>query len=242
MVHFARGCVAAAAGDTCAAAAHLEACGRARTAWGELNPASGPWRSQLALVLAALGRSAEALQLADEELRLARRFGADRATGIALRARALLGTGEEQVKGMRESVRTLAGSPARLEHARALFDLGAALRRTGHRSEAREVLAEALDGCEACGAHELARRARAELRTAGARPRRDRLTGPDALTAAERRVADLAAGGLTNRQIAQALFLTTKTVETHLSHAYPKLGIRGRTDLKAALHLQVQNG
>jgi len=235
MLLFARGRAAAAAGDARAAVAQLEACGRERTAWGEHNPASGPWRSELALVLAALGRSEEAMRLADEELRLALRFGADRATGIAIRTRALLESGEGQLEGLREAARTLAGSPAKLEHARALLDLGAALRRNGHVSEARRVLAEALDGCQACGAHELAARARVELTIAGARPRRDRLTGPDALTAAERRVAELAAGGMTNRQIAQALFLTTKTVETHLSHIYPKLGIAGRGELKGTL-------
>jgi DNA-binding CsgD family transcriptional regulator len=242
MIAFARGCAAAATGDVDTAAAQLEACGAGRTAWGEINPASSPWRSRLALVLAALGRLEEASQLADEELRLARRFGADRASGIALRACALLRSGDEQVEGLREAANTLARSPARLEHARTLLDLGAALRRTGHRSEAREVLARALDGCQACGALELAVRARAELRTAGARPRRDRLTGPHALTAAERRVVELAAGGMTNRQVAQALFLTTKTVESHLGHAYPKLGITRRAELEAVLHTAARHG
>jgi DNA-binding CsgD family transcriptional regulator len=120
---------------------------------------------------------------------------------------------------------------APLEHARTLLELGAELRRRGRRRDARDPLALALDGARAAGAHVLAARCREELVAAGARPRRDRLSGPDALTAGERRVAELARRGLTNRQIAQELFLTTKTVETHLGHVYGKLGIRGRSEL-----------
>jgi DNA-binding CsgD family transcriptional regulator len=71
--------------------------------------------------------------------------------------------------------------------------------------------------------------------TAGARPRRAALSGCDALTAAERRVATLAAEGLTNRQIAQALFVTTRTVETHLTHTFAKLDLTSRDELAAAL-------
>jgi DNA-binding CsgD family transcriptional regulator len=130
---------------------------------------------------------------------------------------------------------TLAASPARLEHARALVDLGAALRRGGRRREARATLAEGLDAAHVCGGHRLAERARDELRAAGARPHRERLYGPEALTASERRVSQLAADGLTNRQIAQALFVTSKTVEMHLSHAYAKLGITGREELSPTL-------
>jgi DNA-binding CsgD family transcriptional regulator len=163
------------------------------------------------------------------------RFGAARAVGIVLRARALLDRGDAVVQGLEAAVRTLADSPARLEHARAVVDLGAALRRAGRRSEARDMLGAGLDAADRCVAGQLAARARAELRAAGARPRRERLSGPDALTASERRVAEMAADGLTNRQTAQALFVTTKTVEMHLGHAYPKLGITRRIELTAAL-------
>jgi DNA-binding CsgD family transcriptional regulator len=116
-----------------------------------------------------------------------------------------------------------------------VVDLGAALRRNGRRAEARSTLLAGLDAAHACAAHQLAERARAELRAAGARPHRERLHGPDALTASERRVSELAADGLTNRQIAQALFVTTKTVEMHLNHAYGKLGISRREELRPVL-------
>ncbi|MET0686586.1 MAG: helix-turn-helix transcriptional regulator, partial [Solirubrobacteraceae bacterium] len=76
---------------------------------------------------------------------------------------------------------------------------------------------------------------RTELYAAGARPRTDALSGAAALTASERRVATLAAGGETNRDIAQTLYVTPKTVEVHLSNAYRKLGIRSRRELATAL-------
>jgi DNA-binding CsgD family transcriptional regulator len=81
------------------------------------------------------------------------------------------------------------------------------------------------------GATRLTETARLELQALGLRPRRTAVTGPDSLTPTERRVADLAASGLTNRQIAEALFVTVKTVETHLARVYTKLGITSRADL-----------
>jgi DNA-binding CsgD family transcriptional regulator len=78
-------------------------------------------------------------------------------------------------------------------------------------------------------------RTRAELVTAGARPRRDTLRGRDALTASELRVAEMAAAAMTNREIAQALFVTIRTVETHLTHAYQKLDIVSRAELAESL-------
>jgi DNA-binding CsgD family transcriptional regulator len=88
-----------------------------------------------------------------------------------------------------------------------------------------------MDGAHACGAKPLAERARTELLATGARPRRLALQGSDALTPSERRVADLASQGRTNRQIAQALFVTTATVETHLRHVFRKLDVSGRGEL-----------
>jgi DNA-binding CsgD family transcriptional regulator len=235
MLFFARGSVALALRDARAAVALFQDCGRAQAEWGEHNPTARPWRSRLALALAELGRTEEAVELAGEELRLARRFGAERAIGIALRACALLRHGPERITGLRDAARVLAGSPALLEHARTNFHFGAALRHGRSTREARDVLAEALDEADRCGAHVLAEQIRSELRITGARPRRDRIRGPDSLTASERRVAELAARGLKNKQIAQELFLTTKTVETHLGHVYPKLGIAGRDGLEFAL-------
>ena len=122
-----------------------------------------------------------------------------------------------------------------LERAKSLAELGAALRRTGQRIRARPLLAQALDLAAGCGARPLARRAHDELTAAGGRPRRERRHGVDALTPSELRVARLAAEGRTNRQIAHGLYVTPKTVETHLAHAYAKLGISQRTELPGAL-------
>jgi DNA-binding CsgD family transcriptional regulator len=116
-----------------------------------------------------------------------------------------------------------------------MTDLGAALRRTGQRAESREILRPALDLAHRCGALALTERARTELVAAGGRPRRPLLSGLDALTPSERRVAQLAAAGLANRDIAQQLFITARTVEGHLTHAYQKLAISSREQLPAAL-------
>lgn len=162
-------------------------------------------------------------------------MGRPRALGRALRVVGQLTGGAEGLDLLRRSVDVLADGPARLDEARSLAELGAALRRAGHRLAARQPLARALDAAEMCGAAELARVVGTELRTAGFRPRRSRLVGIDALTPSETRVAELAAGGASNREIAQALFVTTKTVEVHLTSAYRKLGARRRTDLARLL-------
>jgi DNA-binding CsgD family transcriptional regulator len=129
----------------------------------------------------------------------------------------------------------LEGSQSRLKHARALTDLGAALRRASHRADARDPLRQGLDIAHRCGATALAARARTELLATGARPRRIALHGRDALTATERRIADMAAGGQSTPEIAQALFVTTKTIETHLGHTYQQLNIHSRNQLVNAL-------
>src|SRR5207253_673597 len=126
-------------------------------------------------------------------------------------------------------------SPARLELARALVELGAAQRRSNQRADAREPLREGLDLARRCGARRTAQRARAELAAAGGRVTREAVSGVDSLTPSQRRVADLAASGLSNPQIAQALFVTRNTVETHLRAIFTKLAITSRTDLVNAL-------
>jgi DNA-binding CsgD family transcriptional regulator len=198
------------------------------------NPNVLAWRSFLALALPEGSRS-EALALADLELELARRVGQPRAIGGALRARALLARGDEQISLLREAADASAAGPSRLEQARALTDLGAALRRASRRSEAVPLLRQGLDLAAQCGARVLADRAQAELLGAGARPRRRRTNGVEALTASERRVAELAASGMTNREIGQALFVTLGAVSLHLTHVYDKLGITGRAQLVGAL-------
>src|SRR4029079_11740324 len=128
-------------------------------------------------------------------------------------------------------VEVLAGANARLEHARALVELGAALRRGNHRSEAREVLREGVELAHRAGAPALVERGNDELAATGARPRKLVVSGLDSLTASERRVAELAARELSNKEIAQALFVTVKTVEVHLSSVYRKLQISSRAAL-----------
>jgi DNA-binding CsgD family transcriptional regulator/tetratricopeptide (TPR) repeat protein len=202
---------------------------------GGRNPAFMAWRSQAALALLQLGRAEEAAQLAREELELARVWGAPRALGAALRAAGLVAGGKEGLTLLREAVDVLEDSPAKLEQAKARTELGATLRRTNRRAEAREQLRRAVELATICGATPLAARAESELLATGARPRRIALSGLESLTPSERRVAELAAEGPTNREIAQALFVTPKTVEVHLSSVYRKLGIGSRAQLPAAL-------
>jgi DNA-binding CsgD family transcriptional regulator len=194
-----------------------------------------PWRGWAAEGLRRLDRNDEARALAEEELALARRWGAPHAIGASLRVLGLVEGNESGMGLLREAVEVLAGSEARLEHARALVDLGAALRRANQRAEGRERLREGVDLARAVGAFGLVARANEEIAATGARPRRVLQTGLDALTASERRVAQLAAEGMSNKEIAQTLFVTIKTVEVHLSHAYRKLEINSRAQLDTAL-------
>jgi DNA-binding CsgD family transcriptional regulator len=221
--------------DLDAAAADLRQNGELTAAWRVEEAGMMPWRSQLALLLATRGDHAEAQALAASELQAARRWGAPRAIGVALHAAGVAAGGERGQALLTEGVAVLDTSDARLEHARALVELGALLRRRGERSAARERLGQALDVAHHCGGIAIAERARQELRIAGARPRRDALRGRDALTPSELRVARMAAEGMTNRSIAQALFVTLRTVELHLTSSYAKLGIRARTELAVAL-------
>jgi DNA-binding CsgD family transcriptional regulator len=235
LVRHARGCLHAAAGDHAAAVADLLAAGDQADQWRIPNPAILPWRSDAALSLAAVGDRDRARRLAVTEVAAARGWGAGRALGIALRAAGLV---EGQGGGtdlLAEAVVVLRPSPAPLELARALVDLGAAERRSGSRAKARETLREGLDLAYRQGGLRLAERARRELVIAGGKPRRDAIRGRDALTPSELRVAELAASGQTNRQIAQALFITQRTVENHLTSTYGKLGIGSRSELAGSL-------
>jgi DNA-binding CsgD family transcriptional regulator len=212
--------------------------GRRDELWGAANPLASRWRSHACLALAAMGDGERARRMALDDLERARRWGAASGIGVALRATALAEGGAASVGRLREAVEVLAGSPARLEHARALTDLGAALRRGNRRAEARGALTDGLDLAEGCGARALAKRARTELRAAGGRPSQSWGTAVGQLTASERRVAELAAEGRGNPEIAQVLFVTRKTVETHLGHVYRKLGVSGRGQLARALERQ----
>ena len=222
-------------GDPAAAIDCAIRCGSLMASLYAENPAVADWRSRAALAAANLGDGPRARELWEEELSLARTFGSARAVGIALRTGGVVEDGDKGIALLREAVSTLEASPALLERARALVDLGTALRRARHPREAREPLRRGLDLATACGAAGLAGRARDELLATGARPRREAIHGPGALTPRELRVAQLAAQGLGNREIAQALFITRKTVESHLRSVFRKLGIGARAELPAAL-------
>jgi DNA-binding CsgD family transcriptional regulator len=178
-----------------------------------------PWRGDLALALAATGEREAALALAAEDLERARRFGAAGVRGSAERTLGLVTGGEDGLVLLADAARTLAGSSARLLYAEALTDLGAALRRANHRAAARDPLRLAID----------------EHRAAGGRARRTFVSGVESLTPSERRVARMAASGLTNREIAQQLYLTVKTVEMHVGNALAKLDISSRRQFATVL-------
>ena len=218
------------------------ACGSHCARLGITIGASRGWRGEAALVHHLLGDHEQARRFADEELALARAFERPRALGVALRVHGLVSEGEQRLSQLREAVQVLERSQARIELARALSDYGAALRRAGHRALARSQLEQGLDLAHHCGARRIAHRAREELVALGAKPRRDAITGRDALTASELRVARLAAQGMTNREIAQALFITAKTAKAHLSHTYRKLEITRRGQLADALTDRLPEG
>ena len=200
---------------------------------GVRHPVFASWRTEAAEALLVLGEDAEARRLALEQLELSEQLGTPGARGAAMRL--LARTTTEPIPLLEQAVTMLAGSPARLEHTRALVALGAALRRANRRADARDPLRRALEQADRGGMLRLARRAREELNAIGARPRRSALSGPGALTPAEHRVAELAARGHGNRAIAERLYVTPRTVETHLTHAFAKLDIRSRAELAAAL-------
>lgn len=236
MVHAAAGRVHLAAGRPECALDHFEsaACS-ARTNGLRHSLYPFPWRGEMALAAAAVGDVDRARTLSDDDLAAARQFGAPGALGEALRSSGLVRGGEDGIRLLEEATTTLARSSARLLCARAYADLGGALRRANRRTAARAPLQRAVDLAGRCGADRLAGHATDELRAAGARPRRQFLTGVEALTPSERRIARMAAAGLTNRQIAQQLFLNVRTIEMHLSSVLAKLGITSRHQLGEVL-------
>ena len=228
----ARGRIHLARGDRAQAIDDLRRSGELAERAGLRNPNFIPWRSSLALALENLQQARE---MAETELQLARRVGSQRAIGIALRVNGLVAGGNEGIALLEQSVTVLEQTAMRLELAHSLTELGAALRRAGARIAAREPLRRALDLAHRCGATPLTQRTRDEALAAGARPRRPSITGVHALTPSELRVARLATQSLSNRDIAQALFITTKTVNAHLASTYRKLNIHTRDQLATAM-------
>jgi DNA-binding CsgD family transcriptional regulator len=232
---YARGRLRIARGERASGVADVTSAGRREERVGGRSPGGIPWRSTAAEALVGGGDRDEARTLAEEELELARRLGSARATGVALRAVGLTRDGEQAIELLQESLAQLSGCEAALEQARTEVALGSALRRANRRGDAREHLRAALDRALGCDARPLAQRALEELGATGARPRRMVLSGVDALTPTELRIARMAAAGRSNPEIAQSLFVTRKNVEFHLSNAYRKLSISSRKELGDAL-------
>jgi DNA-binding NarL/FixJ family response regulator len=155
--------------------------------------------------------------------------------GRALRALGAATGGRRGLELTGQAVETLRDSPADTELVRALIARGRQLTAAGQRGRARPLLREAVATAERLGAVRLRASAERALSQSGARRTSPEHTGVVALTGSERRVAALAADGRTNTEIAELLHLARRTVETHLTHTYRKLGIRRRTDLPAAL-------
>jgi DNA-binding CsgD family transcriptional regulator len=231
-VQMARARLRLAQGRPAEALVDLEDCGGWLARRRLLHPNVLPWQAWSAVALQRVGCDEQARAAAAAALVEARRFGSVRAEGVALWASGLV---ERSAAVLADAVAVLGRVPAPLERARAMVDLGAALRRTNRRAEARPILEEALQLAHGSGAEALVSAARVELAAAGVHVRRPAVTGPDALTPTERRIAERAAEGASNRDIAKALFVTPKTVENHLGNAYRKLGVAGRTELRAAL-------
>ncbi|GAA4235320.1 LuxR family transcriptional regulator [Actinomadura meridiana] len=207
------------------------AAGDGLRAMGVDNPAVLPWRSQAARSGAALGDTDTSSSLVTEEVDLARQWGAPRALSVALAAYGLV---HEDLDAAREAVTVLDPLAADLHRATALVDLGTVGLATGA-DEARDNLQDGYALARTIGAMPIARRASRQLRSVGGRPDLARISGVNALTTQERVAAQHAATGATNRQIAETMVLTQRTVEQYLTSTYRKLGISGRRDLPAAL-------
>jgi DNA-binding CsgD family transcriptional regulator len=225
-----------ATGDYERAYAEASEAGMQRERQGCSNPAVTRWRSTAALALAHLGRRDEAVVLADEDVTRAERFGAPVPLVSALHARAVAEAGDDtRLTICRRALGVAGAVTAVLDTVRIRLELGSTLSRQGARVAARDQLRPALAEADAVGAMPLAARARRELVATGLRPRQAAIEGAAALTPRQREICSLAAAGKGNREIAQALFLSIKTVETHLAAGYRKLGISSREDLATAL-------
>ncbi|MFF1482666.1 AAA family ATPase [Streptomyces sp. NPDC058301] len=234
---YARGALRATAGDPAGALHDFLDCGRRQSARDVVSPVVTPWRTAAAQCRLALGGGRDALTLATEELRLARVWNTPRTVGRALRVLGTVTGGRRGLELAEEAVETLRQAPADavMELIRALLAQGRQLHAAGERVHARDCLREAAELAEGRGAVGMAALAGQALRQSGGRSPVGAHTGPGALTGSERRIAELAAEGLTNTEIADLLHLARRTVETHLTSTYRKLRIRRRTELGDAL-------
>lgn len=231
----ARARVRAARGDLTGALELFLHCGRSMTELDVRNSVHLPWWVDASVLLATLDRHEEARGLAELGREQAERWGTARARGLARLALGVATTGPAGTAHLAAATELLAASPARAAEARAHHLLGQAHLYEGELRAAREHLRAAIDLAQRCGATALGATARKLLVSAGGRVRRPTASPPDLLTATERTVADLAGGGASNRAIAETLFVTVRTVETHLTSVYRKLGVAGRAELADGL-------
>ena len=214
---------------------HAELLARAR---GVENPALTSWRIGRINTLVGLGEGATVVDLARHNLELADAFGAPTPVARGLSALASTLPLDERVAPLERAVHTLDGSSNLVDRCWMMIDLGRAYRDVGQSFAARTILRDSADMAVRIGAASLVSAAAEELRAAGARPRRLSTHGSDSLTPAERRVALLAAEGSTNGAIASSLYISMKTVESHLARAYRKLGVRSRAELSGLFDVE----
>ncbi|MEU3612830.1 AAA family ATPase [Streptomyces sp. NPDC006872] len=232
---YARGVLRFTEGDVAGALHDFLECGRRQSARAVLSPVVTPWRTAAAECRLELGNPQEALALATEELRLAQVWDTPRTKGRALRVLGRATRGRRGLELGEEAVAVLRDSPAEAELVASLLAHGRQLIDAGERSRGREHLREGAERAERLGSVRLLTHAEQVLRTAGARRTTPAHTGSGSLTGSERRIADLAAAGRTNTEIAELLHVARRTVETHLTSTYRKLGIRRRAELRGSL-------
>jgi DNA-binding CsgD family transcriptional regulator len=231
MSMWATGQIELGAGNYDEVIATLEPAGRFNLERGLEEPAVAPWAENLAEAYLRVGRGREAEATLEVLERHAERTGRALAHAGAERCRGMLAD-DEQVEAHFQRALTWHDRVAcPFERARTELCFGERLRRARRRSDAREPLRRALAAFEAIAATPWMDRTSAELRATGERARRRTPETADRLTPQELQVAQLIAQGATNREAAAALFVTPKTIETHLGHIYRKLGVRSRVEL-----------
>ncbi|WP_432856437.1 ATP-binding protein [Amycolatopsis sp. CA-161197] len=237
-VLMARARALAATGDGPGALEQLLRCRDSLAEADIANPVLAPWWYEAAEVLAGLGRGDEGWAGIEEAEEGAARWGTARALGMVRTARGVLTPGDTGIDLLAEAAEILAPSPAKLEHARAEFLLGRRLFHRGDAEGARDRLRRSIDVAVLCRDKLQLNQSLPALAEAGGRMRRGTASPADALSGSERRVAEKAAEGATNREIAESLFLTVRTVELHLTGVYRKLGLKGRAEIAEALSEQ----
>jgi DNA-binding CsgD family transcriptional regulator len=214
---------------------HLDQVARAMERQGVGEPAAVQWAPDLIEALVRAGRTEQAEHALGALERQALATGRTWALAAAARCRGLLAGEEGYEPELREALAWHEQTPTPFERARTELCLGERCRRTRRRAEARLWLHAALETFERLGAEPWAERARQELVASGEQAPRRAVPGAHELTPQELQVALVVARGATNREAAAALFLSPKTIETHLGRVYRKLQVRSRTELARRL-------